>query len=76
MDHTSSADHSNQPKQGWPQLGLLSIVKDSLLHYGIMYHVRHPCLLFSYINMTMQIIYIKGTTDIYIMLIKYQINLM
>ena len=30
-------------------------------HYGIIYHVHHPFLLFSYINILMQIIYIKGT---------------
>ena len=34
-------------------------------HYGIIYHVDHPCLLLSYkaiVNITIQIIYIKGTT--------------
>ena len=28
----------------------------------IIYHVLHPCLLFSHINIIMQIMYIKGTT--------------
>ena len=31
-------------------------------HYGIIYHVHHPCLLFSYVNIKMQTIYIKDTT--------------
>ena len=30
-------------------------------HYGIIYHVHHPCLLVSCINIIKQIIYIKGT---------------
>ena len=30
-------------------------------HYAIIYHVHYPGLLFSHINIIMQIIYIKGT---------------
>ena len=31
-------------------------------HYGVIYHVHYPYQLQSYINITMQIIFIKGTT--------------
>ena len=26
---------------------------DILVHYGIIYHIQHPCLLLSYINIIM-----------------------
>ena len=31
-------------------------------HYGIIYHIHHPCLLLIYINSVIQIICIKCTT--------------
>ena len=36
-----------------------------ILHYGIIYHVHHPCLLFTYINIILQIIYNKGDKVLY-----------
>ena len=44
------------------------------LHYGIIYHVYHPCMLFSCINIVMQIVYIKGTTQTYFVIKLYQIK--
>ena len=50
------------------------IIPSLQIHYGIIYHVHHPCLLFSHINIIMQIMYIKGTTWSSVVFIKYQIN--
>ena len=37
-------------------------LQTSTSHYGIICHVPHYCLLFSHINIIMQVMHIKGTT--------------
>ena len=41
MNHTSPTDHQNHPKQGRPQVGLFSMIKDPILtdqHFDPMDH--------------------------------------
>ena len=51
-----------------------SLVTDPPGHYGIIYHVHHPSLSFSNINIIMQMMYIKGTRQISVVFLKDQIN--
>ena len=37
-------------------------IKTNGIHNGIIYHVHNPCLLLSYINITMQKLNIKSRT--------------
>ena len=39
------------------------------LQRGVSYHVHHPSLILSYVNIIMQIIYIKGRAQICIIIL-------